>query len=233
MYLNHPPKFKYRMQTIAAAVFASMLATVLVLVYVYQSRIAYEAAHMRTRLPRMLAAEYVPRSGDVVFMKFSYGRPFIDFALDGFFHHVGIMLDDGGSPVLLESLPPHPWRPFEGIVLRPWAEVLASNVLLYVMPINKPLDATRNEKLLALAERGYKYPSHPELIKRFLTAQATDPESDSAHCYDVAAMALETIGFMDLLDKSMAEKSKAIECLYGKELPDGYIFLHPIEIVVV
>jgi hypothetical protein len=165
-------------------------------------------------------------------MRFSYGRPFIDHALDGFFHHIGIMLERDNAPMLLESLPPQPWRAFDGTVLRPWSEVLAGNVLLYVMPINKPLDDARNAALAEIAEREYAYPSHPELIKRFLTAQATDPDSDAAHCYDVAAMALKAIGFIDILDKSMAEKSKAVECLYEKALSDGYRYSSPIEIVI-
>jgi hypothetical protein len=48
----------------------------------------------------------------------------------------------------------------------------------------------------------------------------------------VAAMALKAIGFIDILDKSMAEKSKAVECLYEKALSDGYRYSSPIEIVI-
>ena len=80
-------------------------------------------------------------------------------------------------------------------------------------------------------ERNYAYPSHPELIKRFLTAQATDVSDSSAHCYDVIALALDAIGFTDLLALSMTQKSKELEQLYERELPDGYRYLPPVEII--
>jgi hypothetical protein len=219
------------MLTLASALFAAIVTTVLVLAFLYRTRIDYEDAFRDLRFPRVLASDYVPHSGDIVFANNGFGRPIINMALDGFFHHVGIVLDVDGAPVMLESLPPRAGRDTDGLVVRLWSEIIASNVYLFAMPLNRPLDARRNAELVSLTERNYAYPSHPELIKRFLTAQATDVADESAHCYDVIALALKAIGFADLLALSMAQKSKELERLYERELPDGYRYLPPIEII--
>lgn len=219
------------MLTLAAALFAAVVTTVLVLAFLYRTRIDYEDAFRDLRFPRLPASEYVPRSGDIVFANNHFGRPIINFALDGFFHHVGIVLEIDGAPMTLESLPPRAERASDGLVVRPWSDLLASNVYLFVMPLNKPLDARRNAALMALTERNYAYPSHPELIKRFLTAQMTHPDDESAHCYDVIALALAAIGFADFLELSMTQKSKELERLYERELPDGYRYLPPVEVI--
>lgn len=210
---------------------SSIITAILVLIYIYATRTAHEDSFRDLRFQKLLASDYVPHSGDIIFMNAKTGKPFVDFALDGFFHHVGIVLDIDGAPMMLESLPPRAGRDTDGLVVRPWSEIIASNVYLFVMPLNRPLDERRNAELVSLTERNYAYPSHPELIKRFLTAQATDASDSSAHCYDVIALALEAIGFADLLALSMAQKSKELERLYERELPDGYRYLPPVEII--
>jgi hypothetical protein len=52
------------MLTLASALFAAVVTTVLVLVFLYRSRLDYEETFRDLRFQKLLASDYVPHSGD-------------------------------------------------------------------------------------------------------------------------------------------------------------------------
>ena len=199
-------------------------------------RLDYESKYRHVRSERILVQDYEPKAGDILLMNSTCGRPIVNFALNGFYHHFAIVIKQDGEYYSLETADSHILYPDSpgGLKLSPMKDLLKSVLKhIHIIPINKELDDDRNSKLLDLAfrRRNDMYPNNFTLAFRYFFDQTTRDDIVSPHCLDLIAIAMKDIGFINMMTLPFAKKSYAIENLHKMLLPNDYEYFHPIELV--
>ena len=193
----------------------------LLLIYIYNSRINYEQKYKNRIFSSKYNHEF--KSGDIIFMNYPYGAPFINYAVDSYFQHVGIVVRYNDELYILETGIDGAFylNSPDGINMNKIPDIFKrNNNDYYVLSINKELDYDRNNKILEILKSNYSYPNYSNLLLNYLINN-NNPENDK-HCFDLLAIILNEINFVNIIDKPIDEKAYIIEHLHKINLSDDY-----------
>lgn len=197
-----------------------IITIILTILYICLSRLHYESKYMNRIIPKI--SDYNFKSGDIIFMNYSFGKPLINYAVDSYFQHVGIVVRKDNDLYILETGIEGAFYKNSptGINMDKIPDIFNKNSnIYYVMPINKELDDDKNQKLLEIANRNYLYPDRILLVLDYLL---NNKVSDEKQCFDLIAIILNEIGFIDIRSLPVNEQAQAIEKLYMYDILDGY-----------
>lgn len=222
----------------------AMLAVLTVIVIVFLTRVARSGR----RHARISLAAALPRiqTGDLLFTASSapiYGQiaPLMN---GGAFSHAGVFVrgpgglgisEALGGPIDVDTLALPHGEPARAALYTARSRLENYRGRCFWAPLSRPLDAVRGERARRAAASERPYPASFDL---FVSVLADRAMTDEKHCFAHVAWMVDCMGLAPLERGGVpleAEQGfaigRAVAALPGQELPDGYMYGAPIELV--